>query len=116
MALTDDGTVFAFGWNEYGQCGVGKDKGDKTKTPTRVQLPSAAILIACGSCHTLIILDDGSIYSCGYNAFGQLGHGNEDTVYIPKPILALKDKKITKCAGEIHSICVDGDGNVWTWG
>lgn len=40
-----------------------------------------------------------------------------DSVDIPKPILALEDKKIKKCAGgAYHSVCIDEEGMVWTSG
>merc|ERR1719461_1199390 len=109
--------LYSFGSNNYGQCGVGKDKGDKIKTPTRIQLPSVAVYVSCGYNHTLVILKCGSIYSFGCGAWGQLGHGTNENIYTPKPILALKDKKIIKCAGGgHHSVCVDVDGIVWTFG
>merc|ERR1712048_804819 len=96
MALTDGGCVFAFGRNDSGQCGVGKDKGSwYTRTPTLVNLPSSAIFIACGR-HTLIILKNERIYSCG--DFDHVPKPYSDIVYIPKPILALKHKKIKHCA------------------
>merc|ERR1712173_371157 len=78
---------------------------------------SVAVFVCCGCYHTLFILEDGSIYSCGQGFDGQLGHSNKKNVDIPKQILALKDKKIIKCAGGYcHSICMDEDGIVWTWG
>merc|ERR1712173_286331 len=93
------------------------DKGNNIDTPTRVQLPSKAIFICCGFNHTLIILEDGSIYSCGHGGHGRLGHSNEKSVDIPKQILALKNKKIVKCeGGQCHSICMDENGIVWTFG
>ena len=32
--------------------------------------------IACGANHTVVLRNDGSVWSTGYNEFGQLGSGN----------------------------------------
>jgi len=33
-----------------------------------------SLLVACGNNHTLVVTDDGQLYACGSNDFGQLGH------------------------------------------
>lgn len=32
------------------------------------------ISVACGNNHTIVITEDGQVYSCGNNDCGQLGH------------------------------------------
>lgn len=32
------------------------------------------LLVACGNNHTLVVTEDGQLYACGSNDFGQLGH------------------------------------------
>ena len=44
MVLTDSGETFAFGWNGYGQLGLGVDT-KKVTTPTLVTLPSQQPII-----------------------------------------------------------------------
>lgn len=36
-------------------------------------------LVACGSLHTLVLLHNGEVYSCGNNDYGQLGHEKSRT-------------------------------------
>ena len=43
--------------------------------------------MACsGENHTITLSNDGTLYSFGYNTYGQLGLGNNDDVSIPTPI------------------------------
>lgn len=37
------------------------------------------ILVACGKNHTLAVTEDGKLYTCGSNDFGQLGHDGPRT-------------------------------------
>lgn len=36
-------------------------------------------LVACGNNHTLAVAEDGKLYACGSNDFGQLGHSGPRT-------------------------------------
>ena len=38
-----------------------------------------ALLVGCGDNHTVLVLDDGKLYSFGSNDFGQLGHSRPRT-------------------------------------
>ena len=35
--------------------------------------------ISCGECHTVFVMQDGTVYSCGNNDHGQLGHDKART-------------------------------------
>lgn len=35
--------------------------------------------VACGGQHTMFLLQDGSVYTCGSNSCGQLGHDKPGT-------------------------------------
>ena len=37
----------------------------------------------CGECHTIALMKDGSVYSWGWNDFGQLGIGNYEDQSLP---------------------------------
>jgi alpha-tubulin suppressor-like RCC1 family protein len=71
--------------------------------------------ISSGTLHSLILLDDGTVYSCGYNANGQCGNGFAgDNVesYSRVPI-----SNVTMIsAGGFHSLALKDDGTVWAWG
>lgn len=74
--------VFVWGRGGDGQLGLGRT-GDAPR-PTRMELlPSdgEVVSIAAGSGHTVILMSDGSIYSCGRGDDGRLGHGDLGWVY-----------------------------------
>ena len=71
MLLSNDGEVFTFGSNNYGQLGT-LDLNPRG-SPTLITLPSKAISIACGSYHSVILLDNGQVCTFGNYQKGQLG-------------------------------------------
>jgi len=63
VLLYSNGTVFTWGRNNFGQCGLGT-KDDIVKEPTKVDLEDVRD-VACGANHTLFLLRDGSVFACG---------------------------------------------------
>lgn len=120
LALTTKGYLFSWGFNGHGQLGHGS--GTKKHTPTLVSSLShhKVTQIACGSRHSMAVIKEREktlCFSWGWGSYGQLGHGDEKTLYIPKFIEALKDEKITLIdCGFSHSLAMSRDGKIFTWG
>ncbi|WAQ99892.1 MYCB2-like protein [Mya arenaria] len=74
--LLQNGEVYTFGSNQYGQLGLGDTitRG----TPTRVPLPSTAQQVVTGSHHTVILLANGQVLTCGNYQKGALGRMNAE--------------------------------------
>lgn len=75
------------------------------------------IMVAAGASHSLCLTDRNDIFSCGYNAKGQLGHGDEknystnnsNCVINWTHVRGLMGKKVNKIyAGSDHSWAVLG--------
>ena len=66
-----DGTLWAWGYNGYGQLG----DGTTSQQNSPVQVGTGFASVAAGDCHTLAVKTDGTLWAWGVNAYGQLGDG-----------------------------------------
>ena len=138
-ALAADGSVYAFGWNAYGQL------GDKTTTSraTPIKVLKGAysgtaylgdnannpiISVVDGWAQSIALAADGSVYAFGLNNYGQLG--DNTTTDRATPIQVLKgaysgttylgdnanNPIISFMAGENHNIALAADGSVYAFG
>jgi alpha-tubulin suppressor-like RCC1 family protein len=113
VVLKDDSTVWAWGYNNYGQLGDGT--AINRNTPVQVPGLSGIKAIACGYYHTVALKDDGTVWAWGYNYYGQLGDGTTTNRNYPVQVPGLSG--ITAIAsGYYHTIALKDDGTVWTWG
>jgi alpha-tubulin suppressor-like RCC1 family protein len=74
---------------------------------------------ASGANHTLSARADGTVWTWGDNAFGQLGNGTTTSSSTPAQVTGLGE--VRRGAGSIaggatHSLAVRSDGTVWAWG
>jgi alpha-tubulin suppressor-like RCC1 family protein len=80
VAMTADGAVYAWGWNDEGQLGD-DNGGTETDTPVQVKGPGGAGVltgvesVSAGRRHVLALASDGRVLAWGDNASGQLGEG-----------------------------------------
>ena len=71
--------------------------------------------LASGQGHMLALAADGSVWSWGQNANGQLGNGTTSASGTPAPISGLPPI-VAVAAGMMHSLALDSTGHVWGWG
>ena len=113
LAVTSDGSVWAWGLNGSGQL------GDGTRTdryfPVRVSQLSNVFAIDGGASHSAAVLQDGSVWAWGSNEAGELGFGVADNRTTPVAITTLTNVTAV-AAGSEHSVALRDDGSVWTWG
>ena len=71
--------------------------------------------ISIGETHLLILKDDGTVYSSGYNDYGQLGIGNNDNKD-QETLIPYFNNIIKVAAGYDHSLILNDDGRVYSFG
>lgn len=71
-----DQAMFCWGNVTDGQLGLGGIEEEQIFTPRElVAFRSQHVAnLSCGVAHTLFVMKDGVVYSCGNNDYGQLGH------------------------------------------
>jgi alpha-tubulin suppressor-like RCC1 family protein len=111
LALRQDGRVFAWGSNEFGQLGDGPQPH---RRPVLVRGLEGATAVAAGARHSLA-LRNGTVLAWGDNADGQLGDGTIVNRDRPVAVSGLGEV-IAVAAGDAHSLALRQDGRVFTWG
>lgn len=113
-ALLVDGTVRCWGEADYGRLGDGSTS-DQTTPHEVLALDAPVLAIAAGGRHTCALMSDHGMKCWGYNQYGQLGDGSQDTRTTPVDVSIGND--ITALAtGEFHTCALDDSGGVWCWG
>jgi len=113
IALKSNGTVWAWGYNDYGQLGDGTYA--TTNTPVAALGLTGVTTIAGGNCHSLALKSDGTVWAWGLNDNGQLGDGTYATTNTPVAALGLTNVMAIG-AGSTHSLALKTNGTVWAWG
>ncbi|PIK34253.1 putative inhibitor of Bruton tyrosine kinase-like [Apostichopus japonicus] len=107
VVLAVNGRVFTCGHGQGGRLGQGKE--ETCLLPKMVKgLNGVCVFIAAARDQTLFQMEDGSIYGCGQNKFGQLGISPKEDKYLkPRQILgkgfANKDN-VCMVAAKFHSV------------
>jgi alpha-tubulin suppressor-like RCC1 family protein len=123
LALLSDGTVMAWGENEYGELGDGTHTGPEpcgatpcSTTPVAVSGLSGVIAISAGYHHSLALLASGAVMSWGDGESGQLGNGANANSDVPVAVSGLSSGVAAVSGGGFHSLALLSDGTVKAWG
>jgi len=114
VALKQDGTVWTWGSNQYGQLGNGSAAG-YSLTPVQVTSLTDVKAIAAGWDHCVAVKNDGTVWAWGRNNNGQLGNNSTTSRNVPVQVSGLSGISAVG-AGACHSLAVKSDGTVWAWG
>ncbi len=123
LALCADGTLAAWGSNQFGKLG----DGSYTHRNVPVQVIQSGVLvgktvvaISADNYHNFALCADGTLAAWGYNDGGQLGDGsttnrNEPVAVDQSGVLAGKTI-ISLAGGSYHSLALCADGTLAAWG
>lgn len=111
--ITQDGCIYTWGGNRYGQLGNGTTQ--LQASPQKIQLEHVKFA-DFGMETSGAVTEDGSLYTWGWNYYGQLGYEKTDE-YNPLPKkVDLPGRVIALSMGGTHSSAITEDGSLYTWG
>lgn len=114
VALRQDGTLLAWGCNDWGVLGDGTTLS--REVPAAVPGLTRVIAVAAGRYHTVALSQDGTVWTWGNNEWGQLGLGEAaPTTRGPTQVPGLAEVTAIS-VGLAHSVALRRDGTVWAWG
>ncbi|KAJ9579143.1 hypothetical protein L9F63_024751 [Diploptera punctata] len=128
--VSHDGRVFSCGHGQGGRLGLGTEGAALTPCNVRIQnsgshSPDASALACSMACvgrdHTVLLMENGSVWSCGLNTYHQLGHSPPPPKLLvprqlaPRCIHAAGDSVVGICATRFHTV-IWGQKAVLTFG
>ncbi|WP_240359520.1 hypothetical protein [Pyxidicoccus trucidator] len=115
LAVRSDGTVWHWGSTFYFQTVENGSSGLTRSFPTQVSGLSGVAAVSAGAFHSLAVRSDGSVWSWGQNAKGQLGNGTRLGLANPTQV-ATPSGMVVVAAGGYHSLALRSDGTLSAWG
>uniref|UniRef100_A0A8D2ZFL3 X-linked retinitis pigmentosa GTPase regulator n=1 Tax=Scophthalmus maximus TaxID=52904 RepID=A0A8D2ZFL3_SCOMX len=116
--ITENGKLFMFGSNNWGQLGLGSKLTVNKPTCVKALKSEKVQLVACGRNHTLICTAQGKVYASGGNSEGQLGLGDceERTAFQRVDFLDSHGPIKMLAAGSNTSAALTESGKLFMWG
>jgi alpha-tubulin suppressor-like RCC1 family protein len=114
LVALSNGSVYAWGYNDYGELGDGTKV--EHNTPELIGGLSNVTSVAAGYYHSLALTSAGTVYAWGYNGYGELGNGAAN----PESLVPEQVKGVSEvaqiAAGCYDSFAVLKNGEVDAWG
>lgn len=112
LVLTEDGSVFSFGWSEAGCLGHNED-GQFNQSASSVKMTFTAekkpkkiaalasskiVQVSAGIRHCASLAADGTVCTWGCGDYGRLGHNKQEDIWVPTPIPEFQARLVV-CGG-----------------
>ncbi|NTV40959.1 MAG: hypothetical protein HGA61_01670 [Candidatus Moranbacteria bacterium] len=124
LAFQSDGTLLSWGRNNFGQIGSGGNSD--LHFPERVSGPASGSLtdvvaVSSGYAHSLALKSDGTVWSWGWNGYGQLGDTSTVDKLTPVQVVGENGTGFLNgvtaiAAGYAHSMALLEDNTIVAWG
>jgi len=121
VAIRGDGSLWAWGSNDFGQLGQGTVSTHLVPAPSPLQVGADHdwVAVAAGASCTLALKGDGTLWAWGLNNVGQLGNGDAAGMTQPTPVQVVNPGDSPYVAVSIsneHVLALQTNGSLWSWG
>ena len=118
LAIDSSGNLWAWGRNNYGQ--LGTSIPNDYSTPQKLIGHSSFKTVEGGHWHTIALKSNGTVWSWGHNFYGELGNGCREHSNYPTQVIKENGEKLSNIIDIVsvgyHSLALDRNGNVYSWG
>lgn len=119
LAVDDQGQAYAWGGNEYGQCGEEPERKDDTGRPVRrdIVIPQRCVprlsvrQVAAGGTHSVVLTREGHVWTWGQ----PWPPGDIKQISTPVRVQGLDSVRVI-AVGAFHNLALLDDGTVMAWG
>lgn len=115
LAIKNDGTVWSWGENLYGQLGNGTTTDSNVPVQVSGLSGVTSAVAATGAFHCMAVKNDNTVWAWGRNTYGNLGDSTVAHKSIPVQMLGISDVQ-GMAAGTNFSLVYKTDGTVWGCG
>ncbi|WP_052480521.1 fibronectin type III domain-containing protein [Chryseobacterium sp. StRB126] len=113
LGIKSDGTLWAWGANDFGQLGDGTSTA-KT-TPVQIGTANDWQSVSAGTFHSMAIKNNGTLWGWGINGNSRLGDGTTNGRIFPGQITSDTNWQ-SVCAGDVNTLAIKTNGTLWAWG
>ncbi|KAM7280161.1 hypothetical protein ACFE04_007295 [Oxalis oulophora] len=119
LAVDDQGRAYAWGGNEYGQCGEEPERKDDSGKPLKRDIvipqrcaPKLVVRqVAAGGTHSVVLTREGHVWTWGQ----PWPPGDIKQISVPVRVQGLDKVKLI-AVGAFHNLALQEDGTLWAWG
>jgi len=114
---TEAGELFTFGNGQSGQLGHGGEEGEFVPRLVEALAGKKTAGASTGTEHIAVWTDAGELFTFGDGSYGQLGHGGQQSEFVPRLVEALAGKRVVgAAAGDCHTAAWTDAGELFTFG
>ena len=114
LFLDSEGRLYGCGNNRFGQIGEQR-VGENIAHPLLIAFEFRVRQASAGQCHSIVLAEDGSVWTFGGNSHGQIGVTGE--YFVVKAFqIRLEEKIKSISAGNFHNVCLSENGKCYVFG
>lgn len=116
VAIKTDGSLWAWGRNQFGQLGDGTTINKNV--PTRIGDDNDWAMVDASLYNTIALKNDGSLWCWGNNNYGQIGDGNQgENLFNPVPTrIGTATDWVAIAITYNRAYALKSNGTLWGWG
>ena len=114
VAINSSGAAFGWGANGNGNLCLGNSTSQDSPQPISALAGKDVVGVAAGGNHSAFLLSDGTVWSCGANANGQLGDGSTISSAVPVQAVGVSGVSAITAGSSFTTALIAG--TLWDWG